>query len=86
MYYRRRREDESRSLVARKGDCILTPHQCEKCWLVSLYGCCPDSGSLADSQILEVLCRANLDMFLSCGTSTIHGMLGYAKELVSRSR
>ena len=45
-YYRRRREDESRYLVARKGDYILAPHHCEKCWFINFYGCCPDWGIL----------------------------------------
>ena len=36
MYYRRRIEDESRYLVARKGHWILAPHQCEKCWFMNL--------------------------------------------------
>ena len=30
IYYRRSRKDESRYLVARKGNCILAPHQCKK--------------------------------------------------------
>ena len=34
MYYRRRREDESRYLVARKGYWILAPHQCENVGLL----------------------------------------------------
>ena len=62
----------------------FSPHQCETCWLVHLCGRCPDSGSLADSQNLAVLRRANLYIFWSLNTSTVHGMLGYAKELVSR--
>ena len=86
MYHRKRRENESRYLVARKGDCILVPHQCEKIWFVNLCGCCPDSSCLEDSQTLEVIHRANLDIFWSCDTSTIHEMLGYEKELVIRAR
>ena len=42
--------------------------------------------SLTDSQSLAVLRRDNLDIFLIPETSTIHGMLGYTKYLVSRSR
>ena len=64
----------------------MVPHQCEMFWFINLCGRCPDSGNLADSQTLAVLRRANLDIFWSRETSTIHGMLGYAKELVSRSR
>ena len=52
MYCKIMREDESRYLVAMKGDWILAPHQYEKCWLVNSCGCCPDSGSLSDSQNL----------------------------------
>ena len=86
MYYRRRREDESIYLVAKKGDWILTPHQCEKSWFVNLCGRCPDSGSLADSQTFVVLQIDHLDIFGSRDTETIHGMLGFAKELVRISR
>ena len=46
----------------------------------------PGSGSLADSQTLEVLRIGNLDIFWSRSTSTINGMLGYAKEMIIRSR
>ena len=42
--------------------------------------------SLTDSQTLAVLRRASLDIFWSRDNSTIHGMLGYTKELVSRAR
>ena len=53
---------------------------------MDLCGRCPDSGILADRQTLAVLRRANLDIFWSLNTLTINGMLGYAKELVSRAR
>ena len=86
MYYRRMREDENRYLVVRKRDWILAPHQCEKCWFVNLCGCCPDSGILADIQRLELPNRANLDIFWRRDTSTIHEMLGYAKEVARISR
>ena len=86
MYYRRRRENESRHLVTRKGDWILLPHECEKCWFVNLCGRCPDSGGFSDSQTLAVLRRANSDIFWSHDTSNIHGMLWYSKWLVSRYR
>ena len=49
MYYRRRREDESRYFVTSKGDWIFAPHQCENCWFVNLCGRCPDSVSLEES-------------------------------------
>ena len=85
-YYRRRREDESIYLVEKKRDCIFAPHQCEKCWFVNLCGSWTDLVSLADSQTLSLLLRAKLNIFWSCNTSMIHGMLVYAKELVSRAR
>ena len=86
IYYKRMKEDESRYLVVRKGDWILAPHQCEKSWFVDLCGRCPDPSILADSQTLAFLRRYNLDIFCSRDTSTVNGMLGYAKEMVSRSR
>ena len=64
----------------------MAPHQCEKCWFVNLCERCPDSVSLVHSQTLALLCIYNLEIFWSRDNSTIHGMLGYAKELVRRSR
>ena len=86
MYYSRRREDTIRYLVKSKGDWILAPHRCEKCWFVNLCGRCPDLGSLEDIQTLVVLHRSNLDIFWRRDTSTIHEMLGYAKEVARISR
>ena len=43
-------------------------------------------GSLAYRKTLAVIRRDNLDIFYSRDTLTVHRMLGYAKELVSRSR
>ena len=85
-YYRRRWEDESRYLAARKGYWILEPHQCEKHWFINLCGCCPDLISLADIQTLGVLHRSNLVIFWRRHTSKIHGIFGYAKELMIISR
>ena len=86
IYYKRRREYENIYLVERKVDWILAPQQCEKCWFMNLCGCCPDSGSLKDSQSLVVLHRANLEIFWSRDTSTINGMLGYAKGTGDQSQ
>ena len=86
VYYRMRREYEIRYFVSRKRDYILALHPCDKCWFVNFCGHCPDSGSLAYIQSLVALRRANLDIFWSRGTSKIHGILGYAKELVNRAR
>ena len=63
MYYRRIRQDKRIYLVARKGDWILAPHQCEMFWVINLCGLCPDLGSLAYIQTLLVLHRTNLDIF-----------------------
>ena len=63
----------------------MAPYQCEKCWFVNLCGRCPDLGSLEYIQTLAVQCRANLDIFWNCGNSTVHGSLGYAKDLASRA-
>ena len=53
---------------------------------MNLCGLFPNSVSFSYIQTLVVLCRYNSDIFWSRNTSTIHGMLGYAKELVSRAR
>ena len=79
IYYRRSRKDESRYLVARKGNCILAPHQCKKYSFMILCWRCLDRGSLAYRQTLAVIHRANLYIFWNRDNSMIHGMLGYKK-------
>ena len=71
-------------MLASKRDWLLAPHQSDKLWFVNLCRRCPDLGSLTDRQTLAVLRRSNLDIFWIRNTSTIHGILGYAKELVRR--
>ena len=82
IYYKRRGEDESIYLVARKLYWILSPHKFEKCCFVNLCGRYPEPVSLAYSQTLAVLPIPKLDIFWICDTSKIHGMLGYAKDMV----
>ena len=79
MYHRRRREDESRYLVARKVYGIFARRQCQKCSFVHLCGRFHYLGSLEYSQTLVVLRRANLDICFSRNTSRINVILGYAE-------
>ena len=70
-YYRRRREDRDKYLVARKGDWAIAPFQCDKCWFVNLYKRVPNLESLSDQGALAFIRTATLDMFWSREATTV---------------
>ena len=87
VYYNRRREDEYKYLIARPGDGVLAPFQCEGCWFVNIYGRYPrGEESFADKCVLTCLRRANLDVFWSRESSTVKSVGGYLKEIVRRAK
>ena len=87
VYYNRRREDEYKYLIARPGDGVLAPFQCEGCWFVNIYGRYPrEEESFADKCVLTCLRRANLDVFWSRESSTVKSVGGYLKEIVRRAK
>jgi hypothetical protein len=51
IYYNRRREDVMKYRIARRGDGLIAPFQCEeRCWFVNLHGRAPVLGSYSDTQ------------------------------------
>ena len=72
--------------MARKEVWFIAPYQCEKCWFLNVCGRLPRRSSVGDRQALDVLRRANIDIFWSRNTATMKDILGYTKEIVSRAR
>jgi len=85
-YYRRRKEDTNKYLVARDGDWTITPFQCDKCWFVNIYGRLPSKLSLSDGNVLATIRRANLDIFWSREYRTVKSTVGSLKEIVRRAK
>ena len=76
---------ESKYLIARPGDWILSPFQCEHFWIVNLHGRQPVRGQFLDEQELIFLRRANLGMFWSHESGTVKGLVYDMKDIIKRS-
>jgi hypothetical protein len=85
LYYRRRREDQEKFLYGRKGDWLLAPFQCNRCWFLNLRGKLPNANSYADANELRFIRRANLDMFWSRAEGTVRSSIGDLKQIVEGS-
>ena len=75
----------SRFLVARDGDWIFAPFQCDKCWFVNIHGRLPRENSVSDTSTLHVIRRANLDLFWSREPRTVQGIFGHVRDIINRS-
>jgi hypothetical protein len=71
-------EDRLRLAVARPGDHLFCPFQCELCHFRNLQGRSPQVGSglFGDVELLKYLRRVNLDTFWSREPSTVSHNLG----------
>jgi hypothetical protein len=74
-------EDKLRFAVARPGDHLFCPFQCELCHFRNLQGRSPQVGSglLGDVELLKCLRRVNLDAFWSREPSTV-GVTEFGKH------
>ena len=87
IYYKRRREDELKYLIARPADGVITPFQCDTCWFVNLFDRLPFPGAVADDWNLQLIRRANLDMMWSRDSKgTVGGIKGQLKDIVRRAQ
>ena len=86
MYYKSRKEDENRFLMEKKGDWFPPPYQCKKCWFVNVFGKLSRRLSIGVRQTIDVLHRANLDIFWSQYTANMKGILGYTQEIIRKVR
>ena len=81
-YFKRRKEKEDKYLVARPGDGVIAPFQCDGCWFINLHGRMPITDDLNDDRELVLIRRATLDMFWSRESSTIAQTVSGLKELI----
>jgi len=78
--------DSSDFLVARDGDHLLVPFECDRCIFLKLRGCLPDTRSSCDQLLLATIRRMNLDAFWSRETSTVLSNLRKAKKMIEVSQ
>lgn len=84
-YFKRRKEDENKYRVARAGDGLIAPFQCDRCWFLNLKQRLPFQTSVGDQHDLMLIRRANLDMFWSRESRTISKVVNQLKMIVKRS-
>jgi hypothetical protein len=63
--------EKSRYLVARAGDHLMTPFQCELCHYRNIYGNDPKTWDLDDSEIMSYIHRCSKDALWSRETTTV---------------
>ena len=79
--FRRRKDNGERYMVARDGDWLFVPFQCERCWFVNMFHLEPEpEWRKKDRKILKLIKRVNLDVFWSRERSTIQNNVGTVKE------
>jgi hypothetical protein len=69
-----RKRDEGRFDVARQGDTLFAPFQCDFCWFINLKGRLCNEKRIEDRMCVALIRRVNLDMFWSREGSTVKGM------------
>lgn len=75
-------EDETRFLVARNGDHLVTPFQCDLCHFRNLQKRDPVAGKCEDDRLLVNIRRANLDALWAREPSTVRKNLDECKRAV----
>ena len=73
-------EDAKCFLVARDGDNLVTPFQCDYCHFENLMGREPIVDLASDVRLLKCIRRVNLDAFWSREPGTVRGVLDEAKR------
>ena len=66
--------DEQRFLVARSGDFLHFPFQCDCCWFRNLKFRDPSVNSEADRRLLKYIRRVNLDRMWSREPATVRSI------------
>lgn len=79
-------EEKGRFEVARTGDHIMCPFQCDVCHFVNVYGTVPKKDSHTDSLALMCIRRANLDAMWARETATVIHNWREAKRFVQEAR
>ena len=73
-------------MMARNGDWLIAPFQCDQCHFINIYKRVPLEESEHDKLILLFIRRANLDMFWSRTGLTVASNLRSIKEILKFSR
>jgi hypothetical protein len=73
-------------MIARNGDWLIAPFQCEHCHFINIYNRVDLTDSEHDKLILLYIRRANLDMFWSRTDSTVRSNLSSVKEILKMSQ
>lgn len=76
---RQRRVDDY--MVARNGDHLMIPYECDNCIFYKLRGTLPVDNSAVDDLLLDCIRRANLDSFWSRARGTVEGNCRKAKQI-----
>jgi hypothetical protein len=74
-------DEDERFKIARAGDHLMIPFQCELCNFRNILGQDPDQSDRLDFEILDMMRRANLDAFWSRETSTVGSNLREAQRM-----
>lgn len=70
----KKKSDENHFDVARHGDTLFAPFQCDFCWFINLKGRLCNPRRIEDRLCIAVIRRVNLDMFWSREQSTVRGV------------
>jgi hypothetical protein len=73
---------EERYLVARAGDHLMTPFQCEVCNFRNIMGRNSNLHVVEDREIMEYIRRATLDAFWARETTTVKNNAGNARRIM----
>ena len=76
-------EDQSQYHMARKGDNLITPFECDLCVLIKLKGRYSNSKLEADRKLAACIRRMNLDAFWSRAPATVSNDWRLAQNLVN---
>jgi len=77
--------DEKAFKVARPGDHLLIPFECDMCIFIKLKDHLPDPSSPPDQLLMSCIRRMNLDAFWSRETSTVKANTRRANKLIEAS-
>ena len=78
----RRKEDKTRFLVARDGDNLVFPFQCDLCWFRNLEKRSPKKTSISDEMALVFIRRVNLDGMWARSKSTVGSVRRSTVEMI----
>lgn len=73
-------EDEKRFLMARDGDNLVTPFQCDHCHFMNIMKCEPLDDLASDVRLMKCIRRVNLVAFWSREPGTVRGVLDEMKR------